>query len=97
MSPTPSFEWYTWVVQHVLSQDRPIPTPMHGTHPVRSVIQLPTRHLRDIHFQRSVSMAKQRLPQVSQAVCYVLCSVRAVHNVSNADNVQAVELVIKGD
>jgi hypothetical protein len=42
-------------------------------------------------------MTEQSLPQVSQAVLYVLGSMRAVHDVSDADDVQAVELVVKGD
>ena len=99
MPPTPSFEWYARVVQHVLPQHRPVSAPMHRAHPVPRVIQLAVdfRYLRYVHLQRRVRMAEQRLPQVPQAMLDVLRRVRAVHDVPDADDVQAVELVVQRD
>lgn len=72
---------------------------MHRAHAVPSVIQLAIhiRYLRDIHLQRRISMTEQRLPEVSQAMLHVHRGMRAVHDVSDADDVQAVELVVEGD
>ena len=94
----PVFERQAWILQHIPPQLGPIPTPMNRADPVRRVMPAPVRcHLRNIRLERRVCMAQQYLSQVSQTMLDVVCGMRPVDEVPDADDVQAVELVVERD
>lgn len=68
---------------------------MHRPHAIRRMVPLFVRKLRYIDLERRVSVAHEYLPQVAQAVLDVLERMRAVRQKADADDVEAVQLVVE--